>query len=284
MWFAISVYSPRWEHFVAVFDVITERKQAEEQIKKLNENLMAQVEQVEVANRELNRALTELTRSNQELQEFAYVASHDLQEPLRKIANFSEMLAKKYQGHFDARADRYFGYVSDGAKRMQALINDLLGYSRVGTADFRLIPASLEEVLKEALTDMQTLIRESGARISHDPLPTLRINPLQMRRLLQNLISNGIKFHDGHPPQVHIAASREPGDWLIAVRDNGIGFAPRHAEEIFKVFRRLHTKEAYPGTGIGLAICKKIVERHGGRIWAESTPGQGSTFYFTIPA
>ena len=284
LWFSILVYSPHQEHFVAVFDVITERKLAEAQIQKLNEELTARVQQGEVANQQLSRTLEELARSNQELEEFAYVASHDLQEPLRKIANFSEMLAKKYQGHLDERADRYFSYVSDGAKRMQVLINDLLVYSRVTKADFRLTPVNLEDILKESLNDMQTLMQEKHVHLSHAALPTLKVNPHQIGRLFQNLISNAIKFQADGVPRIQISARQDAGEWVVSVRDNGIGFDPRHADQIFKVFNRLHTKEAYPGTGIGLAICKKIVERHGGRIWAESEPGRGSTFSFTIPA
>jgi PAS domain S-box-containing protein len=236
------------------------------------------------AEERLQRTLADLERSNKELEEFAFVASHDLQEPLRKIANFSEMLAKRYQGQLDERADKYLGYVADGAKRMKDLINDLLAFSRVGRADFRLIATDMNDILKGTLNDIQPLIQEKRAKITHEPLPTLEVNPPQMGQLLQNLITNAIKFHGDQPPHIHFSARREDGQWVITVRDNGIGFDPQHAEGIFKVFRRLHTKEEYPGTGIGLAICKKIVERHGGRIWAESQPGQGSTFYFTIPA
>jgi signal transduction histidine kinase/HAMP domain-containing protein len=236
------------------------------------------------AEERLERTLEDLERSNRELEEFAYVASHDLQEPLRKIANFSEMLANRYQGQLDERADKYLGYVADGAKRMKDLINDLLAFSRVGRADFRLIAADMNDILKGTLNDIQPLIEEKRAKITHEPLPTLDVNPPQMGQLLQNLIANAIKFHGDQPPHIHLSARREDGQWVITVRDNGIGFEPQFAEGIFKVFRRLHTKEEYPGTGIGLAICKKIVERHGGRIWAESQPGQGATFYFTIPA
>jgi PAS domain S-box-containing protein len=242
---------------------ITPRKQAEER---------------------LQRTLVDLERSNKELEEFAFVASHDLQEPLRKIANFSEMLATRYQGQLDERADKYLGYVADGAKRMKDLINDLLAFSRVGRADFRLIATDMNDILKGTLNDIQPLIRENQAKITHEPLPTLNVNPPQMRQLLQNLIANAIKFQGNQPPVIHLSARQEDGQWVITVSDNGIGFEPQYAEDIFKVFRRLHTKEEYPGTGIGLAICKKIVERHGGRIWAESQPGRGSTFYFTIPA
>ena len=236
------------------------------------------------AEEKLQRTLEDLERSNKELEEFAYIASHDLQEPLRKIANFSEMLVTQYQGRLDEQAERYFGYIIDGAKRMQALINDLLSYSRVGRAELTLVPASLEEILKGTLSNLQALIQESGAEISHDPLPTLQVNPHQMGQLLQNLITNGIKFHDHRSPRIHLSARQEGQEWVIAVRDHGIGFDPQYVEGIFKVFKRLHSKEQYPGTGIGLAICKKIVERHGGRIWAESEPGRGATFYFTIPA
>ena len=237
-----------------------------------------------LAEEKLQRTLENLERSNLELEQFAYISSHDLQEPLRKIANFADMLAHQYQGRLDERAERYFGYITDGAKRMQTLINDLLSYSRVGRAEMPLTPASLEEILQGTISDLQALIRESGAAISHDPLPILQVNPHQMGRLLQNLIINGIKFHDHQSPRIHLAARQEGQEWVISVRDNGIGFDRQYAEGIFKVFKRLHAKEQYPGTGIGLAICKKIVERHGGRIWAESEPGRGSTFYFTIPA
>ena len=242
---------------------ITERQQAEEK---------------------LRRTLADLERSNLDLQDFAYISSHDLQEPLRKIANFSEMLARQYEAQLDDQAKRYFAYIADGAKRMQALISDLLTYSRVGRAEIPLIPASLEDILQGTLNDLQELIRDSGAEISWDPLPILKVNPNQLRQLLQNLITNAIKFHGDEPPRIHLSARQEGDEWVISLRDNGIGFDPQYAEQIFKVFKRLHTKEAYPGTGIGLAICKKIVERLGGRIWAESEPGRGSTFSFSIPA
>lgn len=232
----------------------------------------------------LQKTLLDLERSNRDLEEFAYISSHDLQEPLRKIANFSDMLVHQYQGRLDEQAERYFSYITDGAKRLQTLINDLLLYSRVGRAEMSMVPASLEEILKGTLSDLQALIQESGAEISHDPLPILQVNPYQIGQILQNLIVNGIKFHDHQSPRIHLSARREGKEWLIAIRDNGIGFDARYAEGIFKVFKRLHAKEQYPGTGIGLAICKKIIERHGGRIWAESEPGHGSTFYFTIPA
>ena len=242
---------------------ITRRKQAEE---------------------ELRRTMADLERSNRELEEFAYISSHDLQEPLRQIANFSEMLAKDYKERLDERAVRYFGYITVGAKRMQALINDVLSFSRVGQGEVPQTTTSLEDVLKATLRDLHTLIRESGAEISYDSLPSLKVNPNQMGLLLQNLLANSLKFRNDKSPMIHLSARLEGGEWVISIRDNGIGFDPQYAEAIFKVFKRMHSQEEYPGTGIGLAICKKIVERHGGHIWAESQPGHGATFYFTIPA
>jgi histidine kinase len=218
------------------------------------------------------------------LEEFAYISSHDLQEPLRQIANFSEMLAKDYKERLDDRAVRYFGYITVGAKRMQALINDVLSFSRVGQGEVPQTTTSLEDVLKATLRDLHTLIRESGAEISYDSLPSLKVNPNQMGLLLQNLLANSLKFRNDKSPMIHLSAKLEGGEWVISIRDNGIGFDPQYAEAIFKVFKRMHSQEEYPGTGIGLAICKKIVERHGGQIWTESQPGHGATFYFTIPA
>ena len=241
---------------------ITRRKQAEE---------------------ELRRTMADLERSNRELEEFAYISSHDLQEPLRQIANFSEMLAKDYKERLDERAVRYFGYITVGAKRMQALINDVLSFSRVGQGEIPQTTTSLEDVLKATLRELHTLIRESGADISYDSLPSIKVNPNQMGLLLQNLIANSLKFRNEKSPKIHLSARPEGGEWVISIRDNGIGFDPQYAEAIFKVFKRMHSQEEYPGTGIGLAICKKIVERHGGHIWAESQPGYGATFYFTIP-
>lgn len=246
--------------------------------------LAKEVEERKLVEEKLQNTLLDLERSNRDLEEFAYISSHDLQEPLRKIANFSEMLGEQYRGRFDEQADRYLCYIADGARRMQALINDLLYYSRVGQTDLPSLPANLEDILRGTLNDLQSLIQESGAHITHDPLPTSKVNSYQMGQLLQNLLVNAIKFHGHQPPRIHLSARQEGREWVIGVRDNGIGFDSQQAERIFKVFQRLHSQDKYPGTGIGLAICKKIVERHGGRCWAESQPGLGSTFYFTIPA
>jgi PAS domain S-box-containing protein len=242
------------------------------------------ITELKQAEEHLKRTLLDLERSNRDLEDFAYISSHDLQEPLRKIANFSDMLAQQYRDQLDEQSVRYFGYVTEGARRMQALINDLLSYSRVGRAELRLIPAPLEEILQGTLNDLHALIKENRAEISHDPLPTLKVNPHQMGQLLQNLIANAIKFHNDRPPRIHLSARQEGREWQVCVRDNGIGFEPQYAEGIFTVFKRLHGQGEYPGTGIGLAICKKIVERHGGRIWAKSEPGRGATFCFTIPS
>lgn len=257
-----------------------ERVKAQEELRRFSKTLEQRVQDRTAA---LESALQDLERSNRDLEEFAFVSSHDLQEPLRKIANFSEMLGEQYRGRFDEQADRYLGYIADGAKRMQALINDLLAYSRAGRGELTMVPVSMEDVLKGTLNDLQPLLQETQARITHDPLPVLEVNPYQMGQLLQNLITNAIKFRGDQPPRIHISTRRDGGMWVFAVRDEGIGFDSQHADRIFKVFHRLHSKDKYQGTGIGLSICKKIAERHGGRCWAESQQGRGATFYFSIP-
>lgn len=236
----------------------------------------------------------DLERSNQELEQFAYVASHDLQEPLRMVASYVQLLAKDYGGQLNADADEYIAFAVDGAKRMQRLIDDLLAYSRVGTRGQAFQLVNCEEVLGEVLSSLRLAIEESGARITAGPLPTVCGDRGQIYQLLQNLLANAIKFHAAAPPAIHISADLQPADrtqggspegahWLFAVRDNGIGIEPQYNKRIFVIFQRLHSRTHYSGTGIGLAICKKIVERHGGQIWVESAPGYGSTFYFTLP-
>jgi PAS domain S-box-containing protein len=225
-----------------------------------------------------------LARSNAELERFAYVASHDLQEPLRMVASFTQLLGKRYSGKLDETADRYIEYAVDGARRMQQLIVDLLAYSRVNSKDLDLRQAECEEVMRDAMRNLQVVIDERGAVIDWDTLPTIRVDQGQFTQLFQNLLGNAIKFTpSGERPRIHISAADTGAEWVLSVQDNGIGIEPRHADRVFEIFQRLHTRTDYPGTGIGLAVCKKVVERHGGKIWVESQPGTGSTFRFTVP-
>ncbi len=224
-----------------------------------------------------------LEHSNKELEHFAYVASHDLQEPLRMISSYTQLLDKRYKGKLDTDADEFVGYIVDGVSRMQTMINALLAYSRVGKEDKVFEPTDCNAVLADAVTNLQTAIEESGAAVTHDPLPTVVADTSLLSQVFQNLISNGIKFHSEEPPRIHIAAEGKGKEWLFSVRDNGIGIDPQYHDRLFAIFQRLHSKEEYSGTGIGLALCKRVVELHGGRIWIESEVGKGSTFYFTIP-
>jgi GAF domain-containing protein/nitrogen-specific signal transduction histidine kinase len=242
---------------------ITERKQAEKDIQHYME---------------------ELKRSNEELQQFAYVASHDLQEPLRMIASYLQLLSKRYKGKLGSDADDFIDYAVDGAHRLQHLINDLLLYSRVGTQGKPLEPTEMEVVLDHALNNLGLAIEENRAEITHDPLPNVQGDAVQLVALFQNLVGNAIKFHGEAPPRIHISARPVDACWRFSVKDNGIGISPEYADRIFAIFKRLHTAAEYPGTGIGLAVCKRIVERHGGRIWVESAPKQGATFYFILQA
>lgn len=235
------------------------------------------------AEEQLARQAEELERSNKELEQFAYVASHDLREPLRKVASFTQLLAERYKSQLDEKADKFIGYIIDGATRMQTLIDNLLTYSRVGRGELVLEPTDCGVVLQRVLADLEAARRETGAEITWEPLPTIQANPLQLGQLLQNLIANAIKFHGPERPKIHLSAKPKDDAWLFSVRDNGIGIDPQHAERIFVMFQRLHTRAEYSGSGIGLAVCKKIVERHGGRIWVESQLGQGAAFYFTWP-
>jgi PAS domain S-box-containing protein len=241
---------------------VTERKQAEEQ---------------------LRRTVEDLERSNAELQQFAYVASHDLQEPLRMIASYVELLEEDYADKLDADAKEFIQYAVEGATRMQAMIQALLEYSRVGTRGKPLEPTDCGEVLDRVLRDLQLSIEENEAVVTHDSLPTIPIDDMQIGQLFQNLISNAIKFRNEEPPHVQITAKEQGENWLLSVHDNGIGIDPEYQDRIFVIFQRLHEREEYPGTGIGLSVCKKIVERHGGKIWVESEVGKGSIFHFTIP-
>jgi PAS domain S-box-containing protein len=230
------------------------------------------------------RAETELRRSNEELERFAYVASHDLQEPLRMVGSFVQLLATRYRGRLDADADEFIGFALDGALRMQQMIEDLLTFSRVGTSGAELVPTDAGAALTRSLAGLKLAIDEAAAAVSHDPLPTVLADGRQLEHLFQNLVSNAIKFRGCDPPRVHVTAELHDRAWTLSVRDNGIGIDPEYFDRIFVAFQRLHGREKYPGTGIGLALAKKIVERHGGRIWVESAPGRGATFRFTLPA
>jgi len=232
---------------------------------------------------ELKHTEAELRRSNAELEQFAYVASHDLQEPLRAVAGMVQLLGQRYQDKLDERANEYIGLAVEASGRMQALINDLLDYSRVDRFGKPLELTSTEKTLKNALANLRLAIHESQAQITHEPLPTVMADAGQLTRVWQNLIGNAVKFRGDVPPQIRITAEKVENAWQFAVSDNGIGIDPQYFDRIFLVFQRLHTRREYPGTGIGLSLCRKIIERHGGQIWVESQPQQGATFYFTIP-
>ncbi len=229
------------------------------------------------------RSLEELARSNRDLEQFAYVASHDLQEPLRMIALYTELLAERYRGKLDDDADKYIHYAVDGAVRMQKLVQDLLAFSRIGRQGICLTGTDCTDVLRLALLNLEATLRESGAVVKHDSLPVLITDAGQLTQVFQNLIGNAIKFRGAAPPLIQVSAQAAPKEWTFSVKDNGIGIAPEHLDKVFVIFRRLHTRAEYPGSGIGLSICKKITEQLGGRIWIESTPGEGSTFNFTLP-
>jgi len=240
---------------------------------------------VEHANHELQTKTVQLARSNAELEQFAYVASHDLQEPLRMVSMYVQLFEKRFKGHVDEKADKYIAYAVEGAQRMQALIGGLLAYSRLGDADHRSSRIALDGVLDTALTNLQAAILETGALVTRDPLPVLVADPAQLTQVFQNLIANANKFHrPGVKPRIHVSSIRQGSDWVLSVKDNGIGIDPEFFDRIFVIFQRLHTRSEFPGTGIGLSICKKVVERHGGTIWIESEPRQGTSFHFTLPA
>lgn len=297
-----------------------ERKQASEALREANEALEQRVLErtVELAQanellhqeiRERQNIQEELQRSNAELRQFAYVASHDLQEPLRTVTSFVQLLARRYHDQLDDNAQNYIHYIVDGTQRMQDLIQALLGYSRVGSTGTALVPTACDPLLNAILQRLDQAITESHAVITSDPLPVVMGNPVQIGQLFQNLVENAIKYRGEAAPQIHLSAvpqhkpmpsltcldgpsaEQAKGDgappleeWLFSVKDNGIGIAPEHFDRIFLIFQRLHTRTEYPGTGIGLALCQKIVQRHGGQIWLESTPEVGTTFFFTLLA
>ncbi|MBG1239794.1 GAF domain-containing protein [Nostoc sp. NZL] len=267
-----------------------------ELLKQLANQIGIALSQAQLLEKESQQS-QELARSNAELEQFAYVASHDLQEPLRMVTSYLQLLERRYKNQLDANADQFINYAVDGARRMQTLINDLLNYSRVSTRGQPFIRVNCSVVLEQAIANLQIAIADSQAIVTHDPLPEVMADLTQLIQVFQNLIGNAIKFCQNQQPRIHIGVAKPDAnlngeslnvipladEWLFWVRDNGIGLESQYAERIFIIFQRLHGRDKYPGTGIGLAICKKIIERHGGRIWVESKPGQGCTFYFTIP-
>ena len=259
----ISMPTGNTPMFTVFLRDITERKLAVEKLLLLNK---------------------ELERSNNELQQFAYVASHDLQEPLRMVTSYMQLLSERYKGRLDSNADEFIAYAVDGATRMKSLIEALLAYSRVGTKGKEFASIECEAVLKQALNNLRMALKEEKAEVTHDSLPTIMADQQQIVQLFQNLIGNAIKFHNKQSPRVHVSAVLKDKEWIFSVQDNGIGIAPEYSERIFTIFQRLHGREEYPGSGIGLSICRKITERHGGHIWCESQPEKGTTFYFTLPA
>jgi signal transduction histidine kinase len=251
-----------------------------EDVREQEQHMLARAQEAEAA---ANRALADLERSNRDLEQFAYVASHDLSEPLRTVASFVGLLQQRYKGQLDDNADEFIHYAVDGTKRMQRLIDDLLSYSRVGRSDHDPQPVDLDAVIEGKLRDLSGLLEASGATVEVSALPIVMGDQGQLSQVFQNLISNAMKFHNGAAPAVRVQAECNGRECTIAVADNGIGIDPGQAERIFKMFQRLHAREAYDGTGIGLSICQRIVERHGGRIWVEPAPAGGSVFKFTLP-
>jgi len=239
--------------------------------------------ELELGRRILEEKVRELARANEDLEQFAYVASHDLQEPLRMVSMYVQLLARRQKGKLDKDSEDFIAFAHEGATRMQSLIHSLLDYARVGAGGAPFEEVACETVFDQVMRNLQVARQESGAVVTRDPLPVVRGDAIQLATLLQNLIGNAIKFRGEEAPTIHVAAERSGPEWLFSVRDNGIGIEPRFLERVFVIFQRLHTRESYPGTGIGLSICKKIVERHGGRIWVESQPGRGATFRFTMP-
>jgi light-regulated signal transduction histidine kinase (bacteriophytochrome) len=253
------------------------------ELEKANTRLQVEIAERRRAQETLEHTAEELKRSNRDLEQFAYVASHDLQEPLRAVGGYVQLLQRRFPAALDAKANEFIAGAIEGASRMERLITDLLAFSRVGTRGGAFSPAPLDAVLTEALQNLQTALASSLATLEREPLPTLTVDATQIMQLFQNLVGNAIKFRGEQPPKIQVGARQEDQRWVFWVRDNGIGIEPRYFDRIFQIFQRLHTRRHYPGTGIGLAICKKIVERHGGNIWVESQPDQGSTFYFSIP-
>jgi PAS domain S-box-containing protein len=275
----ISLWPLKRDDELFILAAIRDRTEQE----KLQAQLACEHREMEQTKHELEKTVAELKRSNADLELFMHIASHDLQEPLRMVAGYTQLLTKRYKGQLDADADEIIGYAIGGANRMRELLQDLVAYSHMTTRGHVLEQVNCNELVEEVLGNLRLSIEESRAVVTHDALPTVPVDIAQLGQLFQNLIGNAIKFRGEKVPRIHVSAERRTDDWLFSVRDNGIGIDPQYAERIFLVFQRLHTKEEYPGTGMGLAICKNIVERHGGRIWVESKLGEGATFYFTLP-
>jgi PAS domain S-box-containing protein len=234
--------------------------------------------------RELRQRMRGLEQSNADLEQFASIASHDLREPLRMVVSYTQLLSERYRGQLDEKADKFIAYAVQGATRMQRLIDDLLAYSRLENPGRPSLPTTISDALRDAISDMRASIQDSGAQVTHGSLPVVLVDPVQLTQLFQNLIHNAIKFRREEPPRIEVSAEPEGGMWRVSVRDNGIGIEKRYFDRIFQMFQRLHERSKYEGNGIGLATARKIVERHGGTIGLASTPGQGSTFFFTLPA
>jgi light-regulated signal transduction histidine kinase (bacteriophytochrome) len=293
--FAFLIFS-----LMAIYANVVRRKKAEEELKRAHDKLEDKVEertnalstanlklQSEIDERKrvegkLEQAVKELIRSNSDLEQFAYIASHDLKSPLVSISGFAKLLEKDYKDKLDRNAHQYIDFIVNGIDRMSNLVNGLLTYSCIGTSNSKLNPIDVNKIFVRAIANLTVEIEKNGAKVAHDSLPTVIGNDILLEQLLQNLIGNAIKFHNQKPPRVHISVEQKGGNWVFSVKDNGIGIASEYRERIFEMFQRLHRSE-YQGTGIGLAACKKIVELHGGNIWVESQPGKGSIFYFTVP-
>jgi light-regulated signal transduction histidine kinase (bacteriophytochrome) len=269
----------------AILNILEDFDAEKNKVESANVELRREVAERRQAELALMQKTIELGRSNAELEQFAYVASHDLQEPLRMVSSYVQLFEKRYRGQVDEQADKYIHYAVEGARRMQLLIGGLLEYSRMGRQDVEPTEVSAEIPLEQALSNLRSAIEEASAEINHDPMPMVIAEPAQLSQVFQNLIGNAIKFRRRDvPPKIHVTVDTDVSPYVFSVRDNGIGIAPEYAERVFVIFQRLHTRAEYPGTGIGLSICKKVVERHGGRIWIESTLGEGATFHFTLPA
>jgi len=258
-------------------------RQRTEELEQTKNGLESEIVERKQTEEELQRTLARLSRSNQELEQFAHIASHDLQEPLRMVSSYTQLLERRYKDKLDSDANEFIGFAVDGAKRMQTQINDLLAYSRVTTQGNLFEATNCADIFESAVTNLTAVIEESGAMVTRDPLPTLPADSSQLGSVFQNLIGNGIKYQGDQPPRIHVSAVENGDEWIFSFKDNGIGIEAEFHDRIFVIFQRLHSKTKYGGTGIGLTICRKVIERHGGRIWVESEPQKGSNFYFTLP-